>query len=87
MYLEVTLRKIIYAYNKEDTIIANVQISYDFFGFLLFCRDHVQRCVSFLGHLAQGQEYKEVYLEGVYSLIFIYTLTFTFHHHILVSCV
>lgn len=36
------------------------------FCFLLFCRDHVQRCVSFLGYLAQGQEYKEVYLEGVY---------------------
>ena len=32
--------------------------------FLLFYRDHGQRCVSFLGHLAQGQEYK-VHLEGV----------------------
>lgn len=36
MYLEVTLRKIRYAYNKEDTIIANVQISYDFFVFYYF---------------------------------------------------
>lgn len=61
MYLKATLIKIIYTYNKDDTIIAHVQISYEF----LFCRDHVQRCVSFLGHLAEGQEYKEVYLEGV----------------------
>ena len=35
MYLEVTLRKIIYAYNKEDTIIAHVQISYDFLFFII----------------------------------------------------
>ena len=66
MCLELTLRKIIYAYNKGDTIIAHVQSSHDFSVFLLFCRHHVQRCVSFLGHLAQGQEYKEVYLQGVY---------------------
>ena len=60
MYLEATLRKVIYTCNKEGIIIAHVQINYDLL--LLFCRDQVQRCVSFLGHLAQGQEYKEVYL-------------------------